>query len=107
MSESETDWEFPASRPLRSIAAYSIAVDRETSLIVKVDSRGSNKILKGKSMLILSRKEGECISLRIPPSDKERTIRVTVTDMRKISVKLGFDADKDVRILRDDAKEVL
>ena len=31
VSESETDWEFPASRPLRSIAAHSIAVDRDTS----------------------------------------------------------------------------
>lgn len=63
-------------------------------------------------MLILSRNEGQFIELTIPPSTTERTIKVTVAEIRSkgefdAKVKLGFDADKDVRILRDNAKVVL
>ena len=63
-------------------------------------------------MLILTRNEGQFIELTIPPSDKERTIKVTVTEIRgkgefPAKAKLGFDADKDVRVLRDNAKKIL
>ena len=101
MSESETDWEFPASRPWRSIAAHSIAVDRETSLIVKVDSRGSNNILKGKSMLVLSRKTSE----RILIGDE---IAITIVRIGPNSVRVGIEAPKTMSIVRGElAKELV
>ncbi len=60
-------------------------------------------------MLVLSRKESEFITLTIPPSAETREIKVTVTEIRSkgefdAKVKLGFDADKDVKIMRDNAK---
>ena len=56
-------------------------------------------------MLTLQRKSGDIVYITVPPSNEERQIAVRVSRMAgSQSVKLGFDADEDVNIVR---KEVL
>jgi carbon storage regulator len=51
-------------------------------------------------MLILSRKKNE--GLTITPSGLS-SIRVVVVEIKGDKVRLGFDASRDVQIVRDDA----
>lgn len=51
-------------------------------------------------MLALTRRIGETVILRIPPSDKEMKVEVTYVGLKGISVKLGFEAPREVNIFR-------
>lgn len=53
-------------------------------------------------MLVLSRKRLERISLVVPPSDRSRTIELIVVEIDRDRVKVGFAADRDVQILREE-----
>jgi len=56
-------------------------------------------------MLILSRKLGESIIITIPPSTETRNIKLTYVGERGISIRLGFEASKDIIILREELYE--
>ena len=53
-------------------------------------------------MLVLSRKRAEGVTVRMPDG---REIKVTVEDIRGDKVRLGFSADPDVVIHRDEILE--
>lgn len=53
-------------------------------------------------MLVLSRKTDDCVKFHIPPSDQPREITLTVVSIRGTTVRLGFEADQDVNILRNE-----
>jgi sRNA-binding carbon storage regulator CsrA len=50
-------------------------------------------------MLILTRKSQDEIVITVPPSTEEREIRVIVTKASGL-VKLGFEADESINIVR-------
>lgn len=52
-------------------------------------------------MLVLSRKLGEEIFLDVPPSDRRRTITVTLADLDRGKVRIGITAARDVTVFRD------
>jgi carbon storage regulator len=54
-------------------------------------------------MLVLGRHRGEGITLTVDG----RRIRVKVADIRGQIVRLGFEADRDVIIHRDEIQEIL
>lgn len=54
--------------------------------------------------LVLSRKIGESVILKVHPSAEYREIIVRVADIRGNKVRIGFDADKSIAIGRDDMK---
>ena len=53
-------------------------------------------------MLCLGRKEQEQVILIVPPSDVEQTIEVMVVRITSDNVRLGFQADKEVEIYREE-----
>lgn len=56
-------------------------------------------------MLVLGRAKNESVEIIIPPSDSERVVKVMVCQARcGRDVRLGFDTDKDVKILRSELK---
>lgn len=58
-------------------------------------------------MLVLGRRKDESIEIDVPPSDRQRTIRVSVCAIKfGYMVRIGVDADKDVVVLRSELKEV-
>jgi carbon storage regulator CsrA len=56
-------------------------------------------------MLVLSRKPGEEVVIKVPPSTMEREITVTTCECPYGKVRLGFTADKDVPIHRKELLE--
>ena len=50
-------------------------------------------------MLCLSRERNEAVTITTPEG---RTIRVIVVEPRGSKVRLGFQADKEVKIMRDE-----
>jgi len=61
-------------------------------------------------MLILTRKENEWIEITVPCGDRIRTIRIGVqrvqkeTECHTAKVSLAIEADRDIVIMRDNAK---
>lgn len=53
-------------------------------------------------MLVLSRERNQSLIFSIPPSDKPRTIKLMVVDIRGDKVRLGGQADADVEIDREE-----
>lgn len=53
-------------------------------------------------MLVLSRKPSESIFLDVPPSPLPRRIQVCVVRLGPNTAKIGFTADKDVNIAREE-----
>lgn len=51
-------------------------------------------------MLVLSRKLHEKIALDVPPSAVSRRILVSVAEIDRGKVKIGLEADRDVKIMR-------
>ncbi len=51
-------------------------------------------------MLALTRRLGEKVILRIPPSDKPTLVEVTYVKLKKSMVMLGFEAPREVTIVR-------
>lgn len=53
-------------------------------------------------MLVLSRRTNESITLRIPPSPVEQEVKITAVRLPSVrsSVRLGFDADPRIKIVR-------
>ncbi|MEG2770062.1 MAG: carbon storage regulator [Oscillospiraceae bacterium] len=49
-------------------------------------------------MLILSRKLGESIIIKLPDSDRE--IEIMISEISGDKVKVGINADKEIKILR-------
>lgn len=58
-------------------------------------------------MLALTQRVDDTIELQIPPSAVARVVRITTTQVgvgpRGRQVKLGFDAPREITILRDNA----
>ena len=58
-------------------------------------------------MLVLTRKKDQKITITVPPSDKERVIEVTLVEVKTgypvHRARIGFEADRDIIIVRDDA----
>lgn len=59
---------------------------------------------KGEAMLVLARGVNESVQLQLPDGTM---ITVTLLTIEKSQCKIGFDAPKDVIILRDDAKTLI
>lgn len=55
-------------------------------------------------MLVLNRKEGESIVVTVPPSVVPRRVRVTAVDTRQDRVRIGFEADADISIHREEVQ---
>ena len=54
-------------------------------------------------MLVLARNNGERIVITVPPSTGETTIVVTVVNVKgNHNVRLGFEAPREIRILREE-----
>ena len=53
-------------------------------------------------MLVLARKNMEKITIRVPEGTSGE-ITVTIVDIRPNAVRVGFDAPRDMQIVRDDA----
>ena len=53
-------------------------------------------------MLVLARKNLEKITIRVPEGTSGEII-VTIVDIKANSIRLGFDAPRDIEIYRDDA----
>ena len=51
-------------------------------------------------MLVLSRKPGEEIQVRIPPSDAEQVVTIRTVRLGPNTVRLGIEADRTVGIVR-------
>jgi carbon storage regulator CsrA len=51
-------------------------------------------------MLVLSRKQLEKIVIDVPPSDRPRRIVVSVVVIERGKVRLGFEAGRDIRVMR-------
>lgn len=54
-------------------------------------------------MLILTQEAQSRTVITVPPSDKEQVIEVVTVRIGPRSARLGFAADRSVRIVRDDA----
>ena len=55
-------------------------------------------------MLVLARRLFQEVSITVPPSNEPTEIRVVLLELRKETIRLGFDAPREIRIVRDDAK---
>ena len=53
-------------------------------------------------MLVLARKNLEKITIRIPEGTSGEII-VTIVDIKANSIRIGFDAPREIEIYRDDA----
>ena len=62
-------------------------------------------------MLILARHKSETIVITVPPSDTEQKITITAIDFRRQkkipAVRLGFEAEKVVRINRGEVQDAI
>lgn len=57
-------------------------------------------------MLVLGRTRDESVEIDVPASDVPRKIKVMVCDIHHgKNVRLGFEADKDIVILRTELEE--
>lgn len=54
-------------------------------------------------LCLMVRRDGKVL-VEIPPSTEARTMTVTFVEMRQGGAKLGFDAPREIGIVRDDAK---
>lgn len=55
-------------------------------------------------MLVVTRRTNEETVIEIPPSSKTRTMRLRIIRAAG-TVRLGFDAPRDIEIVRDNAKK--
>lgn len=53
-------------------------------------------------MLVLARKNLEKITIRVPEGTSGEII-VTIVDIKANSIRIGFDAPREIEIYRDDA----
>lgn len=51
-------------------------------------------------MLVLSRKISEQVYIDVPPSTQTRRIVVTTVDIDRGKIRLGFEADRDIKVMR-------
>ena len=63
--------------------------------------------MKGFSMLMISRGPGESIQITVPPSSETQIITLTVTELRPGKARIGFDADRSIRIHRSEIQELV
>ena len=56
-------------------------------------------------MLILSRKKDQLVTIDVPPSDESQQVKVMVTEIKGDKVRLGFEADESITILRKEIKK--
>ena len=58
-------------------------------------------------MLVLSRRAEQSLTVKIPPCEHERELKLSVLEIRHgLTVQLGFDAPKEIAIIRDDAIKI-
>lgn len=56
-------------------------------------------------MLVLSRKQGQTVTVTVPPSDKAQTLVVKLHEIRSYTTaKIGFQADPAIKIERPEAR---
>lgn len=55
-------------------------------------------------MLILSRTKHESIVIRVPPSSEVQEIKVMVTELRGNKARLGFTANREVSVFREEVQ---
>lgn len=53
-------------------------------------------------MLLIDRKKGTAVNITTASGEE---IRITIIDHNSFGVKLGFDAAKDIKILREEVKD--
>jgi len=58
-------------------------------------------------MLVLSRKPDEKIVITVPPSEQPQTIEMRICSVRNDKVRIGFDADRDVTIHRQEVADAI
>lgn len=58
-------------------------------------------------MLVLSRKLDESIIITVPPSDSVQQIRVTILEARGDKTRMGFRAERDIVIHREEIQRVV
>lgn len=56
-------------------------------------------------MLVLTRKKDQTIKVKIPPSDRERTLEVMVVFHDNHKVRLGLTAPRSLSISRPEAED--
>lgn len=54
-------------------------------------------------MLVLTLTEDNAIDITVPPSPTARTVRIVLPGTQGTRARLGFEAERDISILRDDA----
>lgn len=54
-------------------------------------------------MLVLTQRKDDCIEIIVPPGEKQRLIKLTVVKVSGGRARLGFEADRDVSIVRSGA----
>lgn len=58
-------------------------------------------------MLVLSRKHNEGITIKVPPSQQEQVIKITVIEVRGDKVRIGVDADRSVSVHRNEVQQAI
>lgn len=58
-------------------------------------------------MLVLSRKKGEGIVIKVPPSKEEQVVNIAVVEIRGDKVRLGVDAQREVSVHRDEVQRAI
>jgi sRNA-binding carbon storage regulator CsrA len=56
-------------------------------------------------LLVLSRKRDQHTQITVPPSDKPTVIDVVLVDIRGDKCRIGYQAPREVEIVRDDAEK--
>lgn len=56
-------------------------------------------------MLCLGRKSDESIIVEIPPSPETQVVRIVICDVGRGQVRVGLEADKVVRIVREEIRD--
>lgn len=68
-----------------------------------MDFAGRSIIGESMGWLILGQAAGQAVTITVPPSDQPTEIRVSVSDWTESRVFIGYDAPKNVGIVRDNA----
>lgn len=58
-------------------------------------------------MLVLSRKLNESVVITVPPSPAAQQIRVTILETRGDKTRMGFRAERDIVIHREEIQRVV
>jgi sRNA-binding carbon storage regulator CsrA len=57
-------------------------------------------------MLVITRRLQEKTTITVPPSEEPRVIEITVTRIQPGTIRLGYDADRDIIIRRTELPDL-